>query len=217
VLALEPLFGLAVFAVLSGGAIFGYLFGAIGGVALRLLVASYLRDFLDWLEFSRSSGSRDRCPVVDETGEPRRSSHDAGTPRHDEGRIDMVGRLMKVAMAGVLMFTLAGTTNAFAKSGDVVRTGGCSNASTWKLKLSPDNGKIEVEYEVDSNKAGQNWHVKLFENGNRIFRGTKTTQGTSGSFTVRVLAKNTAGTDSFKAHALNAATSETCGGAASIG
>jgi hypothetical protein len=129
----------------------------------------------------------------------------------------MVGRLMKVAMAGVLLFTLAGTTNAFAKSGDVVRTGGCSNASTWKLKLSPDNGKIEVEYEVDSNHVGQHWRVKLFENGNRIFRGTKTTQGASGSFTVRVLARNTAGTDSFKAHAVNLANGGTCGGAASIG
>jgi len=129
----------------------------------------------------------------------------------------MVARLIRVAIAGMLVFTVAGTTNAFAKSGDVIRTGGCSDSSDWKLKLSPDNGKIEVEYQVDSNKAGQNWRVKLFENGNRIFRGTKTTQGTSGSFTVRVLAKNTAGTDSFKAHALNLANGETCGGAASIG
>jgi hypothetical protein len=129
----------------------------------------------------------------------------------------MVGRLIRIAMAGVLLFTVAGTTSAFAKSGGVVRTGGCSGSSDWKLKLSPDNGKIEVEYEVDSNKVGQHWRVKLFENGNRIFKGTKTTQGASGSFTVRTLAKNTAGTDSFKAHALNLGNGETCGGAASIG
>ena len=129
----------------------------------------------------------------------------------------MVGRLIRVAMAGVLLFTLAGTTSAFAKSGDVVRTGACSGSSDWKLKLSPDNGKIEVEYEVDSNHVGQHWRVKLFENGNRIFRGTKTTQGASGSFTVRILAANTAGTDSFKARALNLGNGETCGGAASIG
>ena len=129
----------------------------------------------------------------------------------------MIGRLIRIAMAGVLLFTVAGTTSAFAKSGDVVRTGGCSGSSDWKLKLSPDNGKIEVEYQVDSNKAGQNWRVKLFENGNRIFRGTKTTQGASGSFTVRTLANNTAGSDSFRAHARNLAGGETCGGAASIG
>ena len=129
----------------------------------------------------------------------------------------MVGRLIRIAMAGVLLFTVAGTTNAFAKDGDVIHRGSCSGSSDWKLKLSPDNGKIEVEYEVDSNKVGQHWRVKLFENGNRIFKGTKTTQGASGSFTVRTLAKNTAGTDSFRAHALNLGNGETCGGAASIG
>jgi hypothetical protein len=129
----------------------------------------------------------------------------------------MVGRLIRVVIAGVLVFTVAGTTNAFAKSGDVIRTGSCSGSSDWKLKLSREDGKIEVEYEVDSNKVGQHWRVKLFENGNRIFRGTKTTQGASGSFTVRTLAKNTAGTDSFRAHAVNLASGETCGGTASIG
>jgi hypothetical protein len=130
----------------------------------------------------------------------------------------MVGRLIKVAMAGVLLFTLAGTTNAVAKGGnDVIRRGSCSGSSDWKLKLSPEDGRIEVEYEVDSNKVGQHWRVKLYENGNRIFRGTKTTQGASGSFTVRTLAKNTAGSDSFRAHARNVASGETCGGSASIG
>jgi len=129
----------------------------------------------------------------------------------------MVGRLIRVVIAGVLVFTVAGTTNAFAKGADVVRTGSCSGSSDWKLKLSREDGKIEVEYEVDSNKVGQHWRVKLFENGNRIFRATKTTQGASGSFTVRTLANNTAGTDSFRAHAVNLATGETCGGSASIG
>ena len=117
----------------------------------------------------------------------------------------MIGRLMRVAVAGVLVFAVAGTTNAFAKDGDVIKRGSCSGASDWKLKLSPENGKIEVEYEVDSNHAGQTWRVKLFENGNRIFVGTKTTQGASGSFTVRKLAANTAGSDSFRAQARNLA------------
>ncbi len=86
-----------------------------------------------------------------------------------------------------------------------------------EAQVSPENGKIEVEYEVDSNHAGQTWRVKLFENGNRIFVGTKTTQGASGSFTVRKLAANTAGSDSFRAQARNVAGGETCGGSASIG
>jgi len=129
----------------------------------------------------------------------------------------MVGRLIRVVITGVLVFTVAGTTNAFAKDGDVVRRGSCSGSADWKLKLSREDGRIEVEYEVDANKVGQRWRVKLFENGHRIFRGTKTTKGASGSFTVRTLARNTAGTDSFRAHALNLASGQTCGGAAAIG
>ncbi len=129
----------------------------------------------------------------------------------------MIGRFMRVAVAGVLVFAVTGTTNAFAKDGDVIRRGSCSGSTDWKLKLSPDNGKIEVEYEVDSNHVGQHWRVKLFENGHRIFKATKTTQGASGSFTVRTLARNTAGSDSFRARAVNLRGGETCGGGASIG
>jgi hypothetical protein len=129
----------------------------------------------------------------------------------------MMQRIMRIAVAGALMFTVAGTTNAFAKAGDVIKSGACSGTSDWKLKLSPDNGKIEVEYQVDSNKAGQTWKVRLFENGNRIFAGTRTTQAPSGSFTVRVLAANTAGSDSFRARAENVNNGEICGGSASIG
>jgi hypothetical protein len=130
----------------------------------------------------------------------------------------MMQRVIRIAVAGALALTAAGgATAAFAKDGDVVRTGACSGASDWKLKLSPENGKIEVEYEVDSNKVGQTWRVKLFENGNRIFSDTRKTQAPSGSFTVRKLANNTAGTDNFRARATNLASSEVCGGSASIG
>jgi hypothetical protein len=129
----------------------------------------------------------------------------------------MIQRVMRIAIAGALALTVGGSTAALAKSGDVVKTGGCSGSSTWKLTLSPDNGKIQVEYEVDSNKVGQTWRVKLFENGSRIFVGKRVTQAPSGSFTVRVLAANTAGSDSFKARATNLATAEVCRGSASIG
>ena len=129
----------------------------------------------------------------------------------------MMQRVIRIAIAGALVFTAAGATNALAKSGDVIHRGACSGSSDWKLKLSPDNGKIEVEYEVDSNKVGQTWRVKLFENGNRIFVGTRTTKAPSGSFTVRVLAANTAGSDAFRAKATNLVNAEVCGGSASIG
>jgi hypothetical protein len=129
----------------------------------------------------------------------------------------MFERMIRVALAGALAVTIAGAMPASAKSGDVIRRGACSGASVWKLKLSPQDGKIEVEYEVDSNKVGQIWAVRLFENGDRIFAGRRMTQAPSGSFSVRVLAANTPGTDSFRARATNLASGEVCRGSASIG
>lgn len=128
----------------------------------------------------------------------------------------MFSKFVGVAMVAALALTLAGTTAASAKPGDVVKTGSCSGSSDWKLKLSPENGKIEVEYEVDSNHAGQTWHVRITKNGNQIFQGARRTAGASGSFTVRKVTSNPAGSDAFRARATNAATGESCVGAASF-
>ena len=48
---------------------------------------------------------------------------------------------------------------AAAKSGDVRRAGTCNTSATSKLKLSPENGRIEVEFEVDQNRRGVRWRV----------------------------------------------------------
>jgi hypothetical protein len=130
----------------------------------------------------------------------------------------MIKRILGVAVAASMALTLASAAPAMARGGgdDVIRRGACSGSSDWKLKLSPEDGKIEVEYEVDSNHAGQTWAVRIFKNGNRIFRGTRTTKAPSGSFEVRVVTGNPAGTDTFKGKAVNQANGETCVGTASI-
>lgn len=129
----------------------------------------------------------------------------------------MLDRMLRVVLTAALALTVAGAVPALAKDGDVIRRGACSGASDWKLKLSPENGKIEVEYEVDSNVVGQTWAVRLFHDGERIFAGMRTTKAPSGSFTVRVLASDTSGTDSFRGRARNLASDEVCRGSASIG
>jgi hypothetical protein len=114
----------------------------------------------------------------------------------------------------MMAMSLAGAVPAMAKDGDVIRRGSCSGATDWKLKLSPEDGKIEVEYEVDSNRVGQTWAVRIVKNGNVIFRGNRTTSGPSGSFEVRVVTANTAGNDVFRARATHAG--ETCSGGATF-
>jgi hypothetical protein len=130
----------------------------------------------------------------------------------------MIDKMIRIAVTGALALGVmaVGSTAAVAKDGDVIRTGSCSGNSDWKLKLSPENGKIEVEYEVDSNKVGQTWRVKLFHDGDRFFVGTRQTAGASGSFEVRKVVANHSGTDDFRARARNLGTGEVCGGSASF-
>jgi hypothetical protein len=103
---------------------------------------------------------------------------------------------------------------ALAKDGDVIRTGPCSGPSDRKLKLSDEDGRIEVEYEVDQDVVGDVWRVRLRHDGDLVFSGRRTTRAPSGSFEVRILQADRPGDDVFRARAVNTRTSEVCGGRA---
>jgi hypothetical protein len=114
--------------------------------------------------------------------------------------------------AGMVIFPTA----VAAKDGDVIRQGNCSAASDWKLKLSPEDGRIEVEFEVDSNRVGQTWNVTLKRDGNVFFRGQRVTKAPSGSFEVRRVISNSPGDDFVVGRAVNQATGEVCRGTATF-
>ena len=126
----------------------------------------------------------------------------------------MIRKLVGVGLAAVLALSVAGAAPAGAKDGDVIRRGSCSGSTDWKLKLSPEDGRIEVEYEVDSNVAGQTWQVRITKNGNQIFSGSRVTRGASGSFELRRVTSDPAGDDVFRARATHAG--EVCAGSATF-
>jgi len=130
-------------------------------------------------------------------------------------------RLRGAAALAITSFALVGAGAvsagpAFAKSGDIVRRGACSAHSDWKLKLGPRDGVIETEFEVDSQRVGQTWNVRITDDGVTVLNRTARTVAPSGSFSVGVRAPNRAGTDAFVATASNPATGETCVGRASV-
>jgi hypothetical protein len=116
------------------------------------------------------------------------------------------------ALTVVLLATIALPAPALANDGDVIRRGSCSAASDWKLKASPEDGRIEVEGEVDSNKKGQTWTWRLLHNGSVTARGTATTAGASGSFDVERTVVDLKGEDKLVFKARNPASDETCRG-----
>lgn len=98
---------------------------------------------------------------------------------------------------------------ALAKDGDIERTGTCTGTSSAKLKLSPENGRIEVEFEVDQNRTGVRWEVVLKRNGNQAAVAHPTTRGPSGSFELRRVLSDGAGADRVSAKAVSPS-GETC-------
>lgn len=119
-------------------------------------------------------------------------------------------RIAALALSGAAL--VAFSAPALANEDDVIRRGGCSGQSDWKLKASPENNRIEVEGEVDSNVTGQNWKWKMLHDGEVSARGTATTTGASGSFDVRRLMVDLSGTDRIGWRAKNPASGEVCKG-----
>lgn len=107
-------------------------------------------------------------------------------------------------------------TPADARSTDTIRTGGCSGSAVWKLKAKHDDGRIEVEYEVDSNRRGQVWRVVLWNEGRVVYTGRHTTVGRSGSFSVERRIADRPGTDDIRARARHLSSGQVCGGALSL-
>jgi hypothetical protein len=118
------------------------------------------------------------------------------------------------ATASIVLALGAITTLPASASGGggIEHRGSCSMSTDWKLKAKADNGRIEVEAEIDSNVNGQTWTWRILHNGGVSAHGTAKTQAPSGSFTVRRLLVNAPGTDSIGLRAHNAATGESCSG-----
>ena len=106
--------------------------------------------------------------------------------------------------------------SATAGSGDVVRRGSCSGSTDWKLKAKHDDGRLEVEGEVDSNRNGQSWRWRMIHNGSVSARGWATTHAPSGSFSVERRMVNLRGTDTIVLRARNPRTGEVCRGVVRI-
>jgi hypothetical protein len=88
-----------------------------------------------------------------------------------------------LALGASLIIPTALAAPAMAKDGHggggggaaVTARGACPGADGWKLKAKHDDGRVEVEFEVDTDVAGQVWKVALTDNGASIFKGTRTT------------------------------------------
>jgi len=113
---------------------------------------------------------------------------------------------------GIAIASLSMAAPADAKAGDKIRTGKCTSSTHYKLKVGRENGRLEVEGEVDSNRRGQRWAWSMRHNGSLSASGSKVTRGRSGSFEVRRLMVNRRGVDTISFRARNPRNGEVCSG-----
>jgi hypothetical protein len=117
------------------------------------------------------------------------------------------------ALAAALLVAAPAALAGNDRDREVIRTGNCSRATDWKLKAKLDDGRLEVEFEVDQNRVGRRWRVTIVQNGRRVFSGIRRTLAPSGSFEARRLLANRPGADRIVANARALAGGETCRGA----
>src|SRR5690348_8574243 len=131
---------------------------------------------------------------------------------HPRTRLLMTTAAITVGLAAPLVVA---ATPAFASGGGgVSSSGACTSGGHFELKAKHDNGSIEMEYQVDSNRAGQVWSVRITDNGTVVVSRNATTSGPSGSFTIRKVIANQPGLD--KIHARATFQNHTCGGAVTL-
>lgn len=126
-------------------------------------------------------------------------------------------RILAAGFVAAITVPVALAVPANASGSDAtIREGSCSGSTDWKVKAKPDDGRIEFEGEIDSNRTGQSWTWVIKHNGSRSASGTATTKGPSGSFSVERRLVNLSGVDSFVFKATNPKSGEVCRGTVSL-
>jgi hypothetical protein len=108
---------------------------------------------------------------------------------------------------------LAAPIQASAAGGRIAeRSGDCAGRGTWTLKVSRQDRGLQAEFELDVNRVGQRWAVRIVHDGRQVANFVRTTRAPSGGFTVRAVTGNGAGTDRFRARAVQLNGSNSCVG-----
>ncbi len=79
-----------------------------------------------------------------------------------------------------------------------------------KLQVERDDGRHEVEVDIDNGQRGERWRVRIFQNGNRFFNDVRTVRGDDNDIEIDRDRRNTAGRDTYKLRAKNLRTGGAC-------
>jgi hypothetical protein len=130
-------------------------------------------------------------------------------------RTAIVGSLA-LGVLGAGLTLAPGALASHGGSAGVRHSGACSQGGVWTLKAKHDAGILQVEAEVDVNRANRTFHWTIRDNGVLVRSGSATTTAPSGSFTVHRRIANRTGVDKVVFRARNAASGNSCAGSVSL-
>jgi hypothetical protein len=121
-----------------------------------------------------------------------------------------------LATPAIALMALPGAALSSGGGPEVRNPGQCDGSSTTKIKVKKDDGRLQVEFEVDQNRNGRTWRVRIKDNGDVAFAGKAVTKAPSGSFSVEKRIPDLAGKDSIVATGKDLQSGERCVARASI-
>ena len=121
-----------------------------------------------------------------------------------------LARTIAGAAVATAVLSLAAPPALGRNNDDRERRGSCSGSSDWKVKVGPEDGRLEVEGEIDSSRRGQTWRWRLYHNGSLSAHGLRTSS--SSSYKIRRISVDLRGTDRFTLRARNTRNNELCVG-----
>ena len=117
---------------------------------------------------------------------------------------------LAAATTGVVLFLGVGLSGPAWARDEARARGDCSRSADWELRAKARDGRIEVRFEVDTNRRGQRWIYTIRGDGTLTAAGKRTTNSSGGWFRVLRALADPPGTTRVTATARNPKTREYC-------
>jgi hypothetical protein len=124
-------------------------------------------------------------------------------------------RVRMIALVAMLALALPMAGTALADGDEVEKHGTCTLGSRWALDAEDEGKYLEVDFEIDTTKASQDWRMVLKHDGIVFFNQVRATES-DGDVDVERHVRDHAGSDGISGRGVNLTSGEVCRGALKI-
>lgn len=110
-------------------------------------------------------------------------------------RNDMGLTMVIVALAVAAVITIVGGAFWLTRDQESEKFGDCAGTA-HQLSVESEDGNLEASFELQANQPGEDWYVRLMQDGDVLVEGPRTTDE-DGEIEVDAYAKDNDGSDEF--------------------